>query len=254
AEGEFTTAWASTIPYADALAEAYEATPIRSRRDFDQLLVLIKTHAIIHQLHRERDQYGRIVAEYDDYDGVRELMVDVFESAVSDGLTTSQRDAVQMVEKLVESDNDRVETGVTTRELAEELNISKQATHKRVQIPLAEGYLVNIETRKGRPIRLKPGDPLPEVRSPLPDPEQVVGLDDSGSDDVVTGRVEGWNGPSEDGRVDGASNSPNTSEQVPSTGLTLTVSPRLTHLENVPIASPLVTVNSDEDEWEEGVI
>jgi len=60
------------IPYAKSLARNIPAVAIRLRRDFAALLVLICSHAILHQGTRKRDEQGRIVAELEDYTVVRE--------------------------------------------------------------------------------------------------------------------------------------------------------------------------------------
>jgi hypothetical protein len=75
------------IPYAAALAEQIPPVAVRLRRDFGQLLALIKAHAILHQASRRRDTDGRIVTELDDYDTVRELVGDL----IAEGLGLRSR-------------------------------------------------------------------------------------------------------------------------------------------------------------------
>jgi hypothetical protein len=55
------------IPYAEELARAIPPVAVRLRRDFGAVLRLIKTHAILHQCQRGRDEQGRIVATMKDY-------------------------------------------------------------------------------------------------------------------------------------------------------------------------------------------
>ena len=64
-----------TIPYAGSLAEKMGDVAVRLRRDFSVVLSLIKSHAILHQATRERDEYGRIVATLADYARVRDLVL-----------------------------------------------------------------------------------------------------------------------------------------------------------------------------------
>ncbi len=60
--------WLSTaehrvaIPYARTLAELVPPVAIRLRRDFRTVLSLIKSHALLHQASRERDDAGKVVA------------------------------------------------------------------------------------------------------------------------------------------------------------------------------------------------
>ena len=71
-----------TILYARDLARAVPPVAVRLRRDFKAILSLIKAHAILHQLTRERDRDGRIVATLEDYAAVRELVLDLVSEGV----------------------------------------------------------------------------------------------------------------------------------------------------------------------------
>ena len=53
------------------------AVAVRLRRDHQALLSLIRTHAILHQATRTRDDAGRIIATLDDYREVYALVLDV---------------------------------------------------------------------------------------------------------------------------------------------------------------------------------
>ena len=55
------------------------------RRDFRAVLSLIQSHALLHQASRERDIAGKVIAEFEDYAIVRELVVDI----VSEGIETT---------------------------------------------------------------------------------------------------------------------------------------------------------------------
>lgn len=65
------------IPYAACLAEQIPDDAVRLRRDFTAVQQLIKTHEVMHQLNRETDPQGRIVADLDDYNAVRSLVNDL---------------------------------------------------------------------------------------------------------------------------------------------------------------------------------
>ena len=65
-----------SVPYARALAELVPPVAVRLRRDFGAVLGLIRAHALLHQATRERDDRDRVVATVEDYDVVRELVVD----------------------------------------------------------------------------------------------------------------------------------------------------------------------------------
>lgn len=70
-----------SIPYAVVLAELVPPAAVRLRRDFGAVLNLIRAHAILHQMNRDRDGQGRIVATLEDYDVVRDLVADLMPRA-----------------------------------------------------------------------------------------------------------------------------------------------------------------------------
>jgi hypothetical protein len=65
-------------------------------------------------------------------------------------------------------------TGVQVTAVAKVLDIDKTSALRRVRVAIEDGYLINLEERKGRPARLTLGDPLPAERSVLPSPEQLT--------------------------------------------------------------------------------
>ena len=67
---------------AQSLAEAIPPVAVRLRRDFGQLLGLIRSHAILHQATRDRDAAGRIIATLEDYEVVRSLVVDLIAEGI----------------------------------------------------------------------------------------------------------------------------------------------------------------------------
>jgi hypothetical protein len=66
------------------------------------------------------------------------------------------------------------ETGVTVTAVAERLHLDRSTASRRVRVAVTRGYLKNLETRKGRPARLRVGDPLPGQVVVLPPPEALL--------------------------------------------------------------------------------
>ena len=66
------------MPFAYRLAGLIPPIAVRLRRDFSQLLSLIRAHALLHRELRDRDEYGRIVATVEHDAAVRELVSDLF--------------------------------------------------------------------------------------------------------------------------------------------------------------------------------
>jgi hypothetical protein len=138
---------------------------VRLRRDFTQVLNLIRAHALLHQATRKVDDHGRVVATFDDYEVVRELVLELF----SDGVQASVPDVVrETVEAFPEGPK-----YMSQAELAEKLHLDKGTISRRVAHAIELGYLENDETRRGRPARLRRGAPLPKDVVLLPPSEAL---------------------------------------------------------------------------------
>ncbi len=154
----------AVVPYARILAESVPVAEVRMRRDFKQLLIVIRTIAWLNQCHRSRNGAGAIVANLEDYRWARELLLSVFQSIAAGGLTDAVRAtclAVPAGEEVSEAD------------LVKSLELAKSTVHYRVMRALKGGWLENREHRKGYAYRLVRGLPLPEDQSPLPSVEKI---------------------------------------------------------------------------------
>jgi hypothetical protein len=65
--------------------------------------------------------------------------------------------------------------GIGLSAIAKALGIDKSSASRRVRVAVEDGYLANLEERKGRPARVTLGDPLPEERAVLPHPDALAG-------------------------------------------------------------------------------
>jgi hypothetical protein len=107
------------IPFAGYLAENVPPVAVRLRRDFRAILRLIESHAILHQLSRERDDDGRIVAIEADYLAVRELVADLIAEGVGATVSASVRETVEAVARCtVADDGGWPSEGATVNEIA----------------------------------------------------------------------------------------------------------------------------------------
>jgi hypothetical protein len=157
------------IPYAKKLAERVPPVAVRLRRDFTQILNLIKSHTILHQATRDKDAEGRIIATIEDYATVRVLVSEVVSDGV--GVTVSQT-----IRKTVDAIGEIIKGGkpsATLQQLATALGIDKSAASRRYGVAKNRGYLVNNENKKGKPAQIVLGDPLPEDVTILPYPEDL---------------------------------------------------------------------------------
>jgi len=161
------------IPYAQALAVRVDARAVRLRRDFAALLNLIKAHAMLHQLNRQRDEHGRVIATLADYAAVYRLVIEPLSEGVQAAVSRVTRETVEAVEALYRMNG----KPVSLAQLAERLGLDKSAVGRRVRVAIVEGYLVNQETRERQPMQLVPGELLPAEQAVLPPPE-VLGPPD----------------------------------------------------------------------------
>lgn len=59
------------IPYAPSLPQHFPSSQVSMRRDFPRFIGLIKSSAALHQYRREKDDQGRVIASWADYDAAR---------------------------------------------------------------------------------------------------------------------------------------------------------------------------------------
>jgi hypothetical protein len=159
-----------SVPYARRLAELIPPVAIRLRRDFTTLLTLIKAHALLHQVTRERDAVGRVVASLTDYQAIRDLVQDLFDVAVQATVSETTRATAAAVVAQSGPSKQPVSLGAVVKEL----NLDKGTVSRRVKVALADGYLQNLEPRKNQPLKLIPGDPLPDALPLLPEPASLA--------------------------------------------------------------------------------
>ena len=158
------------IPYAEVLAELVPPVAVRLRRDFGAVLNLIRAHAVLHQASHARDPDSRIIASLDDYEAVRELVQDLVSEGIDATVSTTVREAVAAVSRLRE---DSEGEPISIAEVAKELGLDKSAASRRIRNATDQGYLKNLEDRRGKPARLVPSDPLPEDLRILPATEEL---------------------------------------------------------------------------------
>lgn len=159
------------VPFAHAIGDRVPTETVRMRRDFQQIMQVVRTLAFMHQRSRERDEFGRIVATRADYVNAHRLLKEVLAVTI-DSVSEETRQTVEAVERLNRTAHER-DRGVSYPKLADELGLSRSGAWRRARNALRSGYLANAEERKGYPAKLVTADPLPEARAVLPDPEEI---------------------------------------------------------------------------------
>lgn len=147
------------IPFAEALVECLPDWPTRLRRDAFQLLSCVGAVAFLHQQQRGRTASGAVEATLHDYEIVRDLLTPVFAAIAGEGLTPQIRETVDAIFAGEE---------VSEVHLGERLHLSKATISERVRQAVECGWLVNEQSRAGRPARLRRGKPLPDEETGLP--------------------------------------------------------------------------------------
>lgn len=160
------------IPFATQLAELIPPVAVRLRRDFGQVLALVRAHAILHQATRDRDDAGRMIATLDDYAQVRELVHDLVSEGVERTIASDVRETVRVVGELLADDR----AHVLIADLVKPLGLDRSTIGRRVSHALRDGWLVDVQESKSRtaPKRLRLGTQVPADDDVLPRPEHLA--------------------------------------------------------------------------------
>ncbi len=162
-----------TIPFADTLAETFADGSVRLRRDFQKVLTLIESHALIHRASRRVDDSQRVVAEMNDYVAVYGLVAELVAAGVEATVPFTVRETVMAVAKLTDGPpGHRVVTSL--KQVADTLGIDKSSASRRVSVACESGYLLNHEYSSGKQSQLALGNPLPDDQAILPTPGVLV--------------------------------------------------------------------------------
>jgi hypothetical protein len=142
-----------TIPFSRDLAGSVNGHAIRLRRDFSALLSLIRTHALLHQESRERDERGRIVATIDDYAAVHDLVHHVFAETGEQAIAPDVRETVEAIQQMgppaMADGNGVTIRQITTKLAGSGIPLDRSSVHRRVSSALELGFLVD-KTAGGR--------------------------------------------------------------------------------------------------------
>ena len=142
------------VPFAKELGRLIPPRSVRLRRDFSQILLAIKAHALLHRNHREVDDLGQIVADISrDYLPVAELMGGIVAEASG---TSIQREVQETIDAVkLASAGIPVEQGATAFQIGKLLRLDKSSAWRRCNKACQAGFVVNLETRRGQPGRYR---------------------------------------------------------------------------------------------------
>ena len=138
------------VPFADKLVELIPAASVRLRRDVGQVIRAIKAHALLHREHRDYDADGQIIADIEnDYGAVRELMIGILATGSGVAISKSMAETIAAVRTAT---GGMTETeGASAQDVALELKLDKAAAWRQLTAARQDGYVANLEPRKGMP-------------------------------------------------------------------------------------------------------
>jgi hypothetical protein len=139
--------WEVTVPFAPALGAIILPKATRFRRDYVQILVAIKAHALLHCYRRETNERGEIVADLElDYLPIAKLM----ESAACEAVGITADKYVRQTAEAVKiaTINMQPDEGATAYQVGQQLNLDKSTASRRLKVAAKKGFVTNLETRK----------------------------------------------------------------------------------------------------------
>lgn len=162
------------VPFAEALAEAIPPASVRLRRDLGQVLRAIKVHALLHRRHRLVDDFGRIIADLEhDYATVRDLMNAIVAESAGVAVRPGLQETIEAVEKATAGL--ATHEGATAAQVGKLLRLDKPTAWRRLKAAMVEGFIVNLETKRGQPGRYRCTGQKIEPVEILPSPETLEG-------------------------------------------------------------------------------
>jgi hypothetical protein len=156
------------VPFAAEMVALIPPAAVRLRRDVGQVIRAIKAHALLHREQRGRDDAGQIVADIEqDYTTVRELL----NSILAEGSGVAVNKAMAETIKAVAEATDGMSDGecVSAQDIARALKLDKSAARRRLLAACDEGFVVNLEQRKGMPGKYRVTPQTVERGNILPD-------------------------------------------------------------------------------------
>jgi hypothetical protein len=160
------------VPFAAELASLIPARSVRLRRDFTQVLLAIKAHALLHRYHRQEDGKGQIVADLHlDYPPVAKLIGGIVAEASGTSIEKEIQETINAVASVTATL--APDEGATADKVAKILRLDKSSAWRRLNKTVFKGYIVNLETRRGQPGRYRVTSQEIEAEELLPSLEAL---------------------------------------------------------------------------------
>ena len=180
----------AVIPFAQQIATAIKPFMVRFRRDVGSLFTFIKASALLHQAQRQLDAQGRVVATVADYALAYPIFSRVMAQSSGKSVPDNVREVVKLIAERVGSAARKPTQGkfqrtaaagpgaevvISSEQIGTATGIGKSAAYRAVLAALDLGFLINNETRRGKPFRLLLKRGVDDAGPPLlPDPKTIV--------------------------------------------------------------------------------
>ena len=160
------------VPYSETLAEMIPPAAVRLRRDFGQVLCAVDAHALLHREQRPRDADGQIVADIEnDYETVRGLMNSILSEGAGIAVNQAMVETIAAVEKATAALP--VGEGASAQDIGKLLKLDKSAARRRLIKARDDGFVVNLEVRKGMQGKYRSTQQEVELLSILPSAKEL---------------------------------------------------------------------------------
>jgi hypothetical protein len=180
----------AVIPFAPQIAKKITPSMVRFRRDVGSLFSFIKASAILFQAQRQVDAQGRVVATLADYRVAYPIFSKVLAETSGRGVTDAVRAVVDLIAEQAAPSTAKPTVGrftrsgataaspevvLSSRQIGTRTGLGQSAAYRAVRSAIDLGFLVNNETKQGRPFRLVVSQRVDEVTAGLlPPPNTLV--------------------------------------------------------------------------------
>lgn len=169
-----------TAPFFLSLAEQVDPSNGRMKRDFPKVLELVKARSLLHQATRQTEKDGRVIATLADYEAVYDLLRAPLAEGQAETLDEGVNEVVSAVSVL--SADPGFRDGVPQTAIVEylgkggpEKRVHKSTVSRRVNKARTQGYLTELENKRGVEQALRVAKPRGKVRQALPHPSKLRG-------------------------------------------------------------------------------
>ena len=123
------------VPFARELGQLIPPRSVRLRRDFAQILLAIKAHALLHRQHRSVDNHSQVLADLElDYRPVADLIGGIVAEASGTSISKELQQTIDAVDKLPADLS--ADDGATSDKIGKLLQLDQSAAWRRLRVAI----------------------------------------------------------------------------------------------------------------------